>query len=125
MTIQDTLKERGDRYGAFPDHAGISQGLKDVMRTAPRYNDLSPATKEALEMIQHKVARILNGDPTYADNWHDIAGYSTLVENSLEKGRTAPDSTRWTCYHTLKLGHNPSVSVRHGEKCPVCLSIND
>jgi len=41
--------------------------------------------REALEMIAHKIARILNGDPNYADNWIDIAGYATLVANRLEK----------------------------------------
>jgi hypothetical protein len=34
-------------------------------------------------MIQHKVARILNGEPDYSDNWHDIAGYATLVDDLL------------------------------------------
>ncbi len=41
--------------------------------------------KESLEMNMHKVARILNGDPTYLDNWHDIIGYTRLVEKRLEK----------------------------------------
>lgn len=34
-------------------------------------------------MIQHKIARILNGGKSHVDNWHDIAGYATLVENEL------------------------------------------
>ena len=34
-------------------------------------------------MIQHKIARILNGDLRYADSWHDIAGYATLVDKRL------------------------------------------
>lgn len=29
-------------------------------------------------------AYILNGDPTYLDNWHDIQGYARLVEKRLE-----------------------------------------
>lgn len=37
------------------------------------------------EMVQHKVARILNGDPRYDDNWVDIAGYSTLVAQRLKQ----------------------------------------
>ena len=79
---------RGDRYGIFSGHAEIAQQLKGVMRTyeAKRGCDLHPDQREALEMIQHKIARILNGDPTYADNWIDIAGYATLVANRLEKG---------------------------------------
>jgi hypothetical protein len=38
---------------------------------------------EALEMIANKIARILNGDPDYADSWTDIAGYATLVAERL------------------------------------------
>ena len=36
-------------------------------------------------MICHKLSRIANGDPFYADSWHDIAGYSQLVVNILEE----------------------------------------
>ena len=34
-------------------------------------------------MIQHKIGRILNGDPNYDDNWKDIAGYSKLIADEL------------------------------------------
>ena len=34
-------------------------------------------------MIQHKIGRILNGDPNYDDNWRDICGYSQLVLDEL------------------------------------------
>lgn len=44
---------------------------------------LPPDMKEALEMIQHKVARILNGNPEVKDHWTDIIGYATLVEKRL------------------------------------------
>jgi hypothetical protein len=40
---------------------------------------------EALDMICHKIGRILNGDPNYADSWVDIAGYAKLVADRLEK----------------------------------------
>lgn len=80
--VEQVLEERGARYGAFERHAVISQNLKDVLRV---YNDnpLSADQREALEMILHKVARIINGDPDYPDNWVDIAGYATLVANRL------------------------------------------
>jgi len=39
--------------------------------------------KEALEMIQHKIGRILNGDQYYHDSWHDIIGYAKLVADTL------------------------------------------
>lgn len=36
-------------------------------------------------MIFQKISRIVNGDPDYADNWHDIQGYARLVEERLQK----------------------------------------
>lgn len=81
--VTETLTERGNRYGKFKDHAELSQKLEDVMRDTAGWKRLEPDMREALEMIQHKVARILNGDPTYADSWHDIAGYAKLVDDRL------------------------------------------
>ena len=83
--IEDTLKERGNRYGEFYEHARISQNIKDAMNDSPNWVSLSPKMKEALEMTAHKIARILNGDPNYHDSWHDIIGYIKLVEKDLEK----------------------------------------
>jgi hypothetical protein len=84
--IDTTLDERGARYGTFKGHAEISQYLKGVMRKfeAERGCDLDPDQREALEMVAHKIARILNGDPNYVDSWIDIAGYCKLVADRLE-----------------------------------------
>ena len=82
-SVDATLTERGNRYGKFKDHAELSQQLKEAMYCADGWEYLSADMREALEMIQHKVARILNGDPTYADSWHDIAGYAKLVDDRL------------------------------------------
>jgi hypothetical protein len=84
--INETLAERGARYGTFTGHAEIAQRLKAVMRVyeAERGCDLDPDQREALEMIAHKIARILNGDPNYVDSWVDIAGYAKLVADRLE-----------------------------------------
>jgi len=81
--INKTLEERGTRYGKFVDHASISQNLKYVMQTTPNWSKLHPDQMESLDMIVHKIARILNGDPNYDDSWHDIAGYATLVAERL------------------------------------------
>ena len=62
--------------------ANISQQLKAVMREHGLL-ELAPDQIEALEMIAHKIARILNGNPDTHDHWHDIAGYATLVANRL------------------------------------------
>lgn len=77
------ITERGSRYGKFKDGAEIMQSLKDTMRDVDGWNNLTASQKEALDMIQHKIGRILNGDPTYDDSWKDIAGYATLIVNEL------------------------------------------
>ncbi|CAB4150722.1 hypothetical protein UFOVP577_27 [uncultured Caudovirales phage] len=83
--IKDILDERGTRYGEFENHAVISQGLKSVLFSFNERLKLEADQREALEMIAHKLARIVNGDPDYADSWIDIAGYAQLVAKRLEK----------------------------------------
>ena len=80
---EQLITERGSRYGKFKDGAEIMQELKDVMREVDGWHNLTPSQREALDMIQHKIGRILNGDPTYDDSWKDIAGYATLIVNEL------------------------------------------
>lgn len=81
--IGEVLAERGTRYGKFSNHAAISQCLKLVMQQCPNWVALEHDQREALEMIAHKVARILNGDPGYIDSWVDVAGYAQLVASRL------------------------------------------
>lgn len=82
-TIDTTLAERGSRYGAFPGHAKITQEMKLAMQASAKWDHLAYDQKEALEMVVHKIGRILNGDPDYIDSWTDIIGYTRLVEARL------------------------------------------
>lgn len=82
-TIDQTLEERGSRYGAFTGHARITQAIKAAMVDTARWEELKDDQKEALEMVAHKIGRILNGDPNYIDSWTDIIGYTRLVEARL------------------------------------------
>ena len=85
-SVGTVLDERGARYGKFVDQARIAQQLKNVAHTFAMQQgktfDVDQA--EAIDMILSKLARILNGDPHYADSWIDIAGYAKLVANRLE-----------------------------------------
>ena len=86
-TVADVLAARGLRYGVFKNHAALAQALKDIVfhtKTRKYYKEKDQV--EALEMICHKIARIVNGDENYADNWVDIAGYAKLVADRLTKG---------------------------------------
>jgi hypothetical protein len=82
-SIEAILTERGNRYGSFLKHAIITQRLKAVMADTPNWLLLEDDMVEALEMIAHKIGRILNGDPSYVDSWVDVVGYAQLVVDRL------------------------------------------
>ena len=83
MSIEKTLKQRQKTHGEFATHAKISQDLKNVMREHGLY-EFDADQIEALEMVAHKIARVLNGNPNHHDHWHDVAGYATLVGDRLK-----------------------------------------
>lgn len=82
--IHKMLDEREARYGDFEELAKLAQALKRSMRMHAGYSALQPHQREALEMVQHKIARIINGDPSYPDSWHDIIGYVERVVERLQ-----------------------------------------
>ena len=86
MNTTEILEERGKRYGAFFNHAEISQDLKNIvtLHLTIRKKILAHDQQEALDMICHKIARIINGDENYADSWIDVAGYAQLVADRLQ-----------------------------------------
>lgn len=86
MNVDAILDERGDRYGNYLEQTRISNALLAVIDGHLRRQDktLEADQADALNMIAVKIARIVNGDPDYADNWTDIAGYATLVAERLQ-----------------------------------------
>jgi hypothetical protein len=89
--VNEILDDRGKRYGNYLMQAEISQNLNDMILDAllERGKNLAPDQYDALAMIAVKISRIVNGDPDYADNWRDIAGYATLVADRLD-GKERP-----------------------------------
>lgn len=83
--LNNTLIERKSRYGDFTEHSELVVELKEIMRSHSGWNNLLAMHKQALDTIMDKIGRIINGDPDYADNWHDIQGYAKLVEDRLPK----------------------------------------
>lgn len=81
--VEETLKERGSRYGPFISHAWFAEEINKVYEASVNWHDMQADSKEALRIIANKIGRILNGDPEYDDNWRDIAGYATLVCNRI------------------------------------------
>jgi len=92
-TTEEILKERGDRYGHFKDHAEISNALRATfmnhyIKTHSNGEQIPPYMMESIIMICHKLGRIANGDPYYDDSWKDIAGYAQLVVDILHGKNT-------------------------------------
>jgi len=85
--INSTLRDRDRNYNGIPfmDRAAFSQTVKDAFRKGPLWAGLGADQKEALDMIAHKLARIVCGNPAVVDHWHDIGGYVRLVEEELLK----------------------------------------
>ena len=81
ITTTELLATRAKTHGEFSNHAFITQNLKYVMRATENWDNLSVAHKESLEMIAHKIGRILAGDPNHQDHWDDICGYSKLASD--------------------------------------------
>lgn len=86
QSVDDLVDERAGKYGKFRDLSEVSQRFKESLHYSliARDKRLAPDQQEALEVILHKFARIINGDSDYVDNWKDIAGYATLVADRLE-----------------------------------------
>jgi len=103
--MSDLLEQRRATHGEFTDHARVVQRLKAVVADEMvrcgkaehamafggllivQFSELLSADAviaEALDMILHKIGRIVAGDATFKDHWVGIAGYATLVADRVE-----------------------------------------
>lgn len=84
--VDTILDQRATQYGKFIEGAEVMQTLKQVVRTSiqKRGTALAFDQLESIDMIIHKLGRIINGNPDNVDSWRDIAGYATLVADRLE-----------------------------------------
>ena len=85
-TVDVTLDARAVDYGKFIEGAEVMQMLKRVVQNALNNRDkvLAHDQAESMDMIIHKIGRIVNGNPDVVDHWLDIAGYAKLVADRLE-----------------------------------------
>jgi len=85
QSTEELVAERGKTHGDFADHARITQRLKDVIlveqvkRTRRGQPRLTDTQKESLDMILHKIGRIVAGESGFQDHWDDVAGYAKIA----------------------------------------------
>ena len=87
LTDRLTLAERQSTHGDFECHAAVTQDIKvTISHHVENFGqELTDMQKEALDMIAHKIGRIIAGNPNHHDHWHDIAGYASLVADKLRR----------------------------------------
>jgi len=108
--ISAILAERGSRYGRFDAHALVTQRLKQALTSGTNWDFLEPDAKEALEMIVHKIGRILSGDPDYDDSWVDICGYSQLIVDRIRRtGEYAVPTEEMFSYPTSPVDYHEQL----------------
>lgn len=85
QNIEAILQNREQTHGLYSVQSATSQRLKSLIWTSPNYQTMPDHMREGLEMIQHKVARIVSGNAYERDHWVDIMGYAALVLRELDQ----------------------------------------
>lgn len=68
---------RDHQHGGMEAVGIVAQLLKDALRDGRNWDRLGCGHREALDMIAHKIARILSGaNPHDPQHWEDVAGYA-------------------------------------------------
>ena len=83
--IEEILEERSC-YGDFNANSELVQQMKLALRQHRDWMFLEPAEREAIEMIVHKIGRLVGrqGPEAIIDTINDISGYAQLILKSKE-----------------------------------------
>jgi hypothetical protein len=81
--LSGTLQERNGTHGDYHVQSSCTEYIESALRTGRNWDELPAFCKHALKMVSVKLGRILSGDWSHVDHWHDIQGYAGLVEKQL------------------------------------------
>jgi len=80
---------RDHQHGGMEAVGKLSQQMKGCMRYGGSWSRLTSGEREALDMICHKIARILSGaNPHDSEHWTDIAGYAHAAMRAHDQPTT-------------------------------------
>lgn len=94
MNLKDLVDDRGAEHGNFKEQFRTSQNFKQIARQSKNWEKMPLQMREAIEMALLKISRICNGDFNKFDHWLDVAGYTFLIAEDLDKREeesNAPD----------------------------------
>lgn len=82
--VDALLESRGSTHGDYGETARLAQMFKLVLRSARQWDKMKDEHRESLDLITLKIARVLSGNPEFAEHWDDIIGYSSLIARTLK-----------------------------------------
>lgn len=100
MKTEEILNDREKTHGNYDNVAMMTQEFDAVFGVSQsmQLDKTSSPQKLAIRMIFLKLARIMCGDPTYADHWDDIAGYAMLGKGISSKMEHMQEEPTEKCY---------------------------
>ena len=81
----ELLAQRQTTHGEFSQNAIYAQELRTLCRSSPRWPQIPPAQREAMDMIATKFSRILSGQADCAEHWEDVEGYARLARDACTR----------------------------------------
>lgn len=87
-SVEATLKERQGVYGNYRDVCHTRAMIMDLLQenhSRVQGRGMDPRTEVMFSDVVLKLVRA-SGNPGYADSWHDLAGYATLIEAATSRG---------------------------------------
>ena len=84
--IEDTLKQRGSVYG---DYSKVCSSRVEIMNIIKQHHFIvnqAQMSEEITMGFSDLVLKLVRaaGSPSYADSFHDLAGYATLMEKQAK-----------------------------------------
>ena len=84
--MDPAIPNRDQQHGGVQAVGETAQRIKATMRSTTNWTLMSYGGREALDMIAHKIGRVLNGgDPHDRQHWEDIAGYAHAAMRSFDQ----------------------------------------
>lgn len=84
LEINEILEQRAKTHGDFTKNSELSQMFKKFVKEFSKGKDMPYPIREGLDMILHKISRVICGNHLEPDHFRDIAGYATLITKYLE-----------------------------------------
>lgn len=87
----EVLKDRKKTHGPYEESSKFVQLIKSSARTSPQWMSMKPHQQETIDMVAHKLGRILYGNANFVDSWRDLIGYIQLSSDIIVKTEGATD----------------------------------